>query len=121
MAMRRVLLATFVILGAFGIMSSAQAPAPAPYTAKCSSCHGPSLQGTAHGPQLTGADFKENWGTRAGELLPFIRNRMPPGEAGSLQDADYTAIAAFILQSNGIAGPRVPSAAAAAQAPGAPI
>src|SRR4029079_19312314 len=84
---------------------AAQTSAPAAYTAKCSSCHGPALQGTAHGPQLTGGDFKDNWGSRGGELLPFIKNRMPPGEAGSLPDADYTAIAAFILQTNGIAGP----------------
>src|SRR5262245_7269226 len=118
--MKRALLATVAALGVFGIISSAQAPAPAPYTARCSSCHGPNLQGTAHGPELGGADFKENWGTRSAELLPFIKARMPPGEAGSLPDAAYAEIAAYILRSNGIGGP-APAAPVAPVAPAAPV
>jgi alcohol dehydrogenase (cytochrome c) len=74
----------------------------AEYSARCSTCHGQNLQGTAHGPQLSGIDFKDNWRGRGSALLPLIKATMPPGEAGSLPDITYAEIAGYILRANGI-------------------
>ena len=47
-----------------------------------------------------GPAFVTNWGGRpAGELLAKVRT-MPPGAANSLPDADYRAVAAWLLQMN---------------------
>src|SRR5947209_14680944 len=72
------------------------------YTANCSSCHLPNLQGSGDAPQLWGTGFMSSWGDRtAGELVSFISTAMPPGGAGRLSQNDYLGIAAMILESNG--------------------
>ncbi|MGE3578719.1 MAG: PQQ-binding-like beta-propeller repeat protein [Vicinamibacterales bacterium] len=119
-----------------GRYTEAQASAGrAAYDAKCVNCHGPSLQGGAHGPALAGTDFVDAWGAKTtADLFSHIKGSMPPGEAGSLDDADYLAIVALVLKSNGHAsGAQALTAAAAvplragagaapaqAQAPAAP-
>jgi alcohol dehydrogenase (cytochrome c) len=90
----------------------AQQVAPGPYTAaqaqagraayqgNCGACHAPELSGR-EGPQLAGANFMGQWGTKtAGELIGFIRATMPPGAGGSLPDQTYINLAAFILDAN---------------------
>jgi alcohol dehydrogenase (cytochrome c) len=86
------------------------APAPvaqagdgkAVYDKWCSACHGAELQGAGEAPALKGAPFLANWkGKSADQLLAFIRQNMPPGGAGSLGDADYRAVTAYVLQANG--------------------
>src|SRR5262249_13990896 len=84
------------------LVTSSSAQGPAPFESRCASCHGSTLPGTPHGPELLGPIFKDAWGDRAADLLPYIKGRMPPGEAGSLSDQQYGEIAAYILQTNGI-------------------
>jgi alcohol dehydrogenase (cytochrome c) len=72
------------------------------YAASCASCHGADLGGSGGIPPLKGAVFLANWrGHPAAELLGKVRT-MPPGAGGSLPDADYRAVTAYLLQANGL-------------------
>ena len=72
------------------------------YGRSCAACHGATLRGAAHGPELTGRGFLNNWGSStAAELLEFVRAEMPPGIGGSLTSDTYLNIVAYILQENG--------------------
>ena len=116
---------------AFGIVASAEAqPAQGgaaftdaqatsgrtAYGRSCAECHGAALRGAVHGPELTGAGFLSNWGAQtAAELFEYVRAEMPPGLGGSLPNATYLGIVAYLLQQNGhAAGPRALTADAAA-------
>src|SRR5215469_15012519 len=59
---------------AIGPFTAAQAQAGrAAYQGTCGACHAPDLSGR-EGPQLAGANFMSQWGTRtAGELIGFMR------------------------------------------------
>ena len=83
--------------------ASAQQPSDgrAAYQQACAECHGPRLQGGAHGPALSGLAFTSVWGERtADELFDYLRSEMPPGQAGSLGDAAYRRIVALILETD---------------------
>ena len=86
------------------------------YGRSCASCHGATLRGAAHGPELTGRGFLGNWGSStAAELLDYVRVEMPPGLGGSLPEGTYLSIVAYLLQENGhAAGPNALTADAAA-------
>ncbi|MCY3845360.1 MAG: PQQ-binding-like beta-propeller repeat protein, partial [Acidobacteria bacterium] len=72
------------------------------YGRSCASCHGATLRGAAHGPELTGRGFLNNWGSStAAELLDYVRVEMPPGLGGSLPEGTYLSIVAYLLQENG--------------------
>ncbi|MCY4030339.1 MAG: cytochrome c, partial [Acidobacteria bacterium] len=72
------------------------------YGRSCASCHGATLRGAAHGPELTGRGFLNNWGSStAAELLDYVRVEMPPGLGGSLPESTYLSIVAYLLQENG--------------------
>jgi PQQ-dependent dehydrogenase (methanol/ethanol family) len=88
--------------GPAGPYTAAQASAGrAAYQASCGACHAPDLSGR-EGPQLAGANFMSQWGTKtAGELIGFTRATMPPGAGGSLPDQTYVNLAAFLLDANG--------------------
>ncbi len=105
---------------AFPTVASAEQPADgrAVYQQACAECHGPRLQGGAHGPALSGLAFTSVWGERsADELFEYLRSEMPPGQAGSLGDAAYRSIVALILETD---GREVPAASVfAPAAPGA--
>ncbi|HTV74061.1 MAG TPA: PQQ-binding-like beta-propeller repeat protein [Candidatus Acidoferrales bacterium] len=72
------------------------------YAARCAACHASNLSGQA-GPPLTGTSFQSYLrGSRtAYGLYDFIAKEMPADKPGSLSPADYLAVTAFILQSNG--------------------
>ncbi len=72
------------------------------YGRSCASCHGASLRGAAHGPELTGRGFLTNWGSQtAAALYEYVRAEMPPGLGGSLPGGTYLNIVAYLLQENG--------------------
>lgn len=72
------------------------------YAEQCASCHGPNLDDGAFGPPLTGLDFRTKWGQQSAEpLFTYTATRMPPSAPGSLGDARYTDLMAFVLQQNG--------------------
>jgi alcohol dehydrogenase (cytochrome c) len=71
------------------------------YAVSCAACHGQSLAGGA-APALAGAGFMGRWRQRSTrDLNQFISAAMPAGNAGSLGQATYAAITAFILAANG--------------------
>ena len=99
---------------AVGLIAEAQQPASgtysraqaaggrAAYAQVCAECHGATLLGGAHGPELAGVGFRSVWGTRTTrQLFEYIKRDMPPGQGGSLSDEVYLNVVAHILQSNG--------------------
>ncbi len=72
------------------------------YDTSCAACHGGDLQGGGEAPPLKGPAFLASWkGKTAAQLYAYIHQNMPPGAGGSLGDADYRAVAAYILQGSG--------------------
>ena len=101
---------------ATGAFTADQAAAGwAAYARSCSECHGAGLRGSSHGPELRGSGFLNTWGARTtAELIDYVRTEMPPGLGGSLGDATYLDIVAYLLEVNGHeAGPRALAADAA--------
>jgi alcohol dehydrogenase (cytochrome c) len=81
---------------------------------QCSLCHGANMLGSASAPALADSGFRTAWqGHSLGELFDCIKNTMPPGRAGALDDADYARLLAAILEANG-----VPSGGSGATLPG---
>ncbi len=73
----------------------------AAYARHCASCHIADLSGNSEIPALAGPAFKEIWGARSTkELFDYMSAAMPYG-APSLTVNEYTAIIAYVLQSNG--------------------
>jgi alcohol dehydrogenase (cytochrome c) len=73
------------------------------FAANCAACHGANLEGTTLGPLLSGRPFMQRWGDRTPSLLfSNIKANMPPGGNEGLVDADYLAITAHILNTNGV-------------------
>ena len=80
-----------------------QGPGAAAYQAQCAECHGSRLEGSAHGPALTGSTFDSVWGDRsAAELVEYLQAEMPPGQEGQLGEETYRGIAALLLSSGEI-------------------
>lgn len=74
------------------------------YTSNCTSCHGPDANGGQFGPALKGMEFTAKWGDQpATALFDYIRTNMPPGQAGTLGNAAYNALTAYVLAVNGVA------------------
>src|SRR3989441_1349370 len=72
------------------------------YAEQCASCHGQNLDDGPFAPSLTGLEFRTKWGQQSAEpLFTYTATRMPPNRPGSLGDARYTDLMAFILQQNG--------------------
>jgi alcohol dehydrogenase (cytochrome c) len=71
------------------------------YTEKCAGCHGGALEGRG-GPALSGPQFTGKWvGSHTiGELL-YVLHQMPLDAPGSLTEAQYTQLGAFIFLRNG--------------------
>jgi alcohol dehydrogenase (cytochrome c) len=72
------------------------------YDAHCATCHGAALTGGPFGPSLTGPSFAAHWGKRpVAELFDFVRNNMPPSEAGTLNENEYRDIVQHVLRGSG--------------------
>ena len=75
------------------------------YDQYCASCHGPTLNGLALAPSLTGERFAVQWAGKSVEVLYSHMRRMPlqpVADPGSLADETYTSILAYVLQHNDI-------------------
>jgi alcohol dehydrogenase (cytochrome c) len=75
------------------------------YNTQCAACHGPDLGGNAGRP-LKGRTFMGRWGggggASMGAMYKYIRDKMPPGNAGSLSGDQIASLIALILKENGI-------------------
>ena len=72
------------------------------YGVQCEECHGPALEGMVHAPPLNGVEFLELWaGRTTDELFTYLRDEMPPGQAGALSDQAYVGLVAYLLEANG--------------------
>ena len=73
------------------------------YQQNCATCHLPDLQGSLEAPALNDTNFRSNWTNRGvNELLDLLRRTMPPQAPGSLDEAGYLQIVAFLLRANNI-------------------
>lgn len=72
------------------------------YAANCAACHGEGMRGGPGAPNLSGPEFQFSWNkkTVAG-LFDYAKAFMPPGQAGSLSDAQYADLIAALLKVNG--------------------
>ena len=86
------------------------------YAANCAQCHNPDMSGTNDAPQLAGPAFMGAWkGRPVSALYSKIAKTMPAGRGGSLDEATYTAITAYVLHGNGaVAGTTALTPAASA-------
>ena len=84
--------------------SSAQATnGAALYQQNCATCHLSDLQGSFEAPALNNTNFRINWTNRSvNALLDLLRRTMPPQAPGSLDEAGYLQIVAFLLRANNI-------------------
>jgi mono/diheme cytochrome c family protein len=68
------------------------------YAEKCSSCHGPDLNGGEMAPGLIGGEFSANWNELSlGDLFERMRISMPQNNPGSLSRQQNADVLAFIL------------------------
>src|SRR5688500_5125005 len=78
------------------------------FDADCAVCHGNTLTNGTMAPPLAGESFRAIWGGRSVRELFDTAKTMPPANPGSLPDATYTNIVAYILQVNGYAAGETP-------------
>jgi alcohol dehydrogenase (cytochrome c) len=72
------------------------------YAASCAGCHRANLVGGGDAPALGGNGFMSSFGKRSTkDLYTFIATSMPAGAAGSLSEAQYTNVTAYLLWANG--------------------
>jgi mono/diheme cytochrome c family protein len=69
------------------------------YTQNCASCHGADLKGIS-APALVGSTSSIATQSIA-EVYAYISQQMPMTAPGSLSEAQYTSILAYLLQRNG--------------------
>ena len=89
--------------GASGPFTQAQvASGHQAFDANCAPCHLQDLSGTNDAPALAGTPFMGAWGKRTtAQLYSKIATTMPLGQGGSLSEAQYADIVAYILNRNG--------------------
>ena len=100
------------------VYTAAQAAAGrAVYEQECASCHQPNLQGSFEAPPLAGESFLRFWGDLApSDLYDRSSSSMPPDQAGSLGEAAYVDVVAYLLQANGAPAGAAPLEASTAVA-----
>ena len=71
---------------------------------QCAECHHMTLKGSGHGPELAGPNFMAKWQNQAvSDLITFTSRTMPPSTPGSLPEASYADLVAYMLKVNGAA------------------
>ena len=71
------------------------------YAHSCVSCHEEDLSGFGEAPALAGREFLATWqGKTLLQLFEKTRTTMPDGSPGSLGDAVYVDLLAYVLQQN---------------------
>jgi cytochrome c len=81
----------------------------------CAECHGPDLAGKADAPPLSGPYFASSWGGhKVSELFDFVQSQMPFETPGSLDEASYLRVVAYVLSRNGVPAGVTPLAKGAA-------
>ncbi len=84
-----------------GVYTTAQAERGAKNINACTVCHGENLRGGAGAPAIAGNDFLFGWNAKtAGELFTYIRQEMPPGQAGAFSEEEYAEILAAMLRAS---------------------
>jgi mono/diheme cytochrome c family protein len=83
-----------------GVYTDDQAKRGEPlYAEKCSSCHGPDMNGGEMAPGLAGGEFTANWNDLSlGDLFERMRISMPQNNPGSLSRQQNADILAAILK-----------------------
>jgi mono/diheme cytochrome c family protein len=83
-----------------GVYTEDQAKRGEPlYAEKCSSCHGPDMNGGEMAPGLAGGEFTANWNDLSlGDLFERMRISMPQNNPGSLSRQQNADILAAILK-----------------------
>jgi mono/diheme cytochrome c family protein len=86
-----------------GVYTAAQAERGAKrFEETCAACHGADMAGGPGIPGVTGIEFMFKYNkTSVGELFDYVKQNMPPGQAGSLTDPQYLDVVAVILKGNG--------------------
>ncbi len=94
--------ANFSRLASSGVYSTEQArTGQQVYERVCAVCHGVDFQPAAGSPTLKGGAFLTNWSGRSvGDLFAYTRENMPVSQGGSLPDAQYIALVAYMLEVN---------------------
>jgi alcohol dehydrogenase (cytochrome c) len=78
------------------------------YTQYCLQCHGANLQGDS-GPALSGQIFRSAYGAgTAAQLYDFISRQMPQNAPGTLSQAQYLDVTAYMLARNGLPSGNTP-------------
>jgi mono/diheme cytochrome c family protein len=78
------------------------------FDADCAVCHGNTLRNGTMGPPLAGEAFNAVWAGRSVRELFDSAKTMPPANPGSLSDATYATLVAYILQMNDYAAGETP-------------
>ncbi|MCY4121194.1 MAG: c-type cytochrome, partial [Acidobacteria bacterium] len=72
------------------------------YGVQCGQCHGVNLEGMVHAPPLSGVGFLNSWlGQTTDDMFAYLRDEMPPGQAGVISDQAYIDLVAYLLEANG--------------------
>jgi mono/diheme cytochrome c family protein len=98
-----------VAAGAAPQYTAAQAAAgKTAFDADCAVCHGNTLRNGTMGPPLAGEAFRALWAGQPVRALYDSAKTMPPANPGSLPDATYASLVAYILQMNDYAAGETP-------------
>lgn len=90
--------------GAGGGLTAQLEQANKVWSDSCATCHGDKGEGKGKkNPAVVGGKALAKY-KNGGELLSYIKEKMPKDDPGSLSEADYLAVTAWVLSQNGRLG-----------------